>query len=335
NFTLTPAPAIQAYAAGQRFRVQFNAAGTTGSNTLNISGQGAKNLMQYGPDGVLVPAAITNSLLSDVEYNGTNMVVLDPIATGFSAVQPLAASVASNALTLTLNPTALSFRSATLTSGAALPASIGTALSITVPSGATLGTTSGVQATLALLVAYNGGSPVLCVANIAGGSLNLDETGLISPATISGSSNSTGTIYAASTVSANSPYRVVGFVNVTESTAGTWATAPSLVQGMGGMNIADLLGACSVFGSAVVSSGYQKLPSGLFLQWGNYAAANGVVSSVTFPIAFTTSCFQTFGVINNSASAGAVSSAGATTTTASFFQSLGTSQNVSWFAIGK
>jgi hypothetical protein len=79
-FTLTPSPAISAYAANQRFRVGFGAAGTTGSNTLNISGLGAKSLMQYDGAGTLVPAVVTSGLLSDVEYNGTYMVLLDPVA---------------------------------------------------------------------------------------------------------------------------------------------------------------------------------------------------------------------------------------------------------------
>lgn len=78
-YTLTPSPAITAYASGQRFRVAFTAAGTTGSNTINVSGLGAKQLMQYGSNGSLVPAIITAGLLSDVEYNGTYAVVLDPI----------------------------------------------------------------------------------------------------------------------------------------------------------------------------------------------------------------------------------------------------------------
>ncbi|CAN0620536.1 conserved protein of unknown function [Burkholderia multivorans] len=80
NFTLTPTPALQGYAPNQRFRVKFNAAGTTGSNTLNISGLGAVALMQYDPNGVLIPAIVPSGLLSDVEYNGTNMVLLDPVA---------------------------------------------------------------------------------------------------------------------------------------------------------------------------------------------------------------------------------------------------------------
>lgn len=112
-------------------------------------------------------------------------------------------------------------------------------LSITVPSGATLGTLSNIASRLVLLVAYNSGSPILCITNLAGG-LQLDETNLISPTTISTASDSANVIYSASAVSANSPYRVVGFVDIQQATAGVWATAPTLVQGAGGQALASL-----------------------------------------------------------------------------------------------
>lgn len=85
-YTLTPSPAITAYVSGQRFRVAFGSAGTTGSNTLNISGQGAVSLKQYDSNGNLVPAVIPAGLLSDVEYNGSVMVLLDPVAGKTSVV---------------------------------------------------------------------------------------------------------------------------------------------------------------------------------------------------------------------------------------------------------
>lgn len=77
-FTLTPAPALAGYAANQRFRVKFNAAAAA-SGTLNVSGLGAKNLKQYDPAGAKVTAVIASGQLSDVEYDGTDMVVLDPL----------------------------------------------------------------------------------------------------------------------------------------------------------------------------------------------------------------------------------------------------------------
>lgn len=79
-FTLTPAPALGGYAANQRFRVKFNAAAAA-SGTLNVSGLGAKNLKQYTSTGAKVSAVIASGQLSDVEYDGTDMVVLDPLPT--------------------------------------------------------------------------------------------------------------------------------------------------------------------------------------------------------------------------------------------------------------
>jgi len=44
------------------------------------------------------------------------------------------------------------------------------------------------------------------------------------------------------------------------------------------------------FGSSLTASGYQKLPSGLIVQWGSGIYAAGV--AVTFPIAYPTACRQ-------------------------------------------
>jgi len=44
-------------------------------------------------------------------------------------------------------------------------------------------------------------------------------------------------VFYSTTARTNVAYRVVGFINITEATAGTWATAPSTVQGAGGNNV--------------------------------------------------------------------------------------------------
>lgn len=148
----------------------------------------------------------------------------------YSDQQSISASVALNALTLGSAATTLDFRNPTITNGAPIPAVAVPALSLVVPSGATLGTVNGQSARLAWLVAYNGGTPVLCVNNMAGG-VNLDESTLISPTTISGASNSASVIYSASSVTANSPFCLLGYGDISEATAGTWATAPTKLQG--------------------------------------------------------------------------------------------------------
>lgn len=189
-------------------------------------------------------------------------------------IQPISASVASNALTATLNSTMLAFRSATLSSGAVTPLVVSSATSLTVPSGATLGTSSGAAATLALLAINNSGTVQLGIVNMASG-ISLDESALISATAISSGATSVSAIYSSSTVT-NCPFRVVGFITATEATAGTWATAPSLVQGAS----VSLLG----FGASLGAPGYQKLPSGMIMQWGNVSANTG--SKVTYPITF-------------------------------------------------
>lgn len=77
-FVLTPSPALAAYAANQRFRVKFHAVGN-GSDTINVSGLGTKSIKQYDRAGAKVSAVITASQLADVEYDGVDFVILDPL----------------------------------------------------------------------------------------------------------------------------------------------------------------------------------------------------------------------------------------------------------------
>lgn len=156
----------------------------------------------------------------------------------YGPLMPIAAAVASNALTITMNPATLSFRSATLSSGAVSNVTINAALTLTVPSGATLGTVAGTQAQLAVVALNNAGTVQLGIVNISGG-LNLDETTLVSTTAISSGSTANNVIYS-STALTNVPFRVLGYILATEATAGTWATAPSLVQGVGGQAFAAM-----------------------------------------------------------------------------------------------
>lgn len=79
TYTITTAPAYGAYAANQRMRVKFHAANAGVASTLNRDGLGAKNLYQYDATGAKVNAVITLNQLADVEYDGTDMVMLDPL----------------------------------------------------------------------------------------------------------------------------------------------------------------------------------------------------------------------------------------------------------------
>jgi hypothetical protein len=155
-------------------------------------------------------------------------------------IKPITAAVSANALTVTLNPTTLDFRSATLSSGTLVSRVISSAISVTVSSGSTLGTVSGVQSRIVVLALDNAGTVELAVVNIAGGN-DLTETGLISTTAEggAGAADSASTIYS-TTARSNVAYRVVGYVESTQATAGTWATAPSTIQGCGGQALAAM-----------------------------------------------------------------------------------------------
>lgn len=147
-------------------------------------------------------------------------------------IAPISASVATNALTLTLTPCALAFRSTTLGSGAVSYVNLAAAITLTIPASATLGTVNAVQSRLVVLALDNAGTIELAVVNIAGGN-DLSETGLISTTAISAAATSANVIYS-TTARTNVAYRVVGYIESTQATAGTWATAPSTIQGCGG-----------------------------------------------------------------------------------------------------
>ncbi len=71
-YTLTPSPAIAAYAAGQRLNVTFHA--PSGLNpTINVSRKGAKSLKQYDATGAKVAAVTVAGQVSDVVYDGTDV----------------------------------------------------------------------------------------------------------------------------------------------------------------------------------------------------------------------------------------------------------------------
>lgn len=159
----------------------------------------------------------------------------DPLTFSSSRLFSISASVAANALTISASALSLDFRSATLGSGTITTVS-GTPSNLVVPSGATLGTVSGQQSRLAVLCVNDSGTLKLAVVNLAGG-FSLDETNLLTVGNttpISADSTSSTTVYIFGGISGNSTYRVIGYIESTQSTAGTWATAPSTIQGAGG-----------------------------------------------------------------------------------------------------
>lgn len=160
---------------------------------------------------------------------------------GNTAARPqyfdLTATQSAGAITTTVPPHTSVFRNTSLTSGLPLVANSPATLTGTIPSGATLGAVSGVSARIAILEFFNGGTPVQGWANFSGGVL-LDGSNLLSPTTISAGATSATTVYSASAVSANSPYRVLGYFDAV-NTGGTWGN-PTLVHGDGSQVLAAM-----------------------------------------------------------------------------------------------
>jgi hypothetical protein len=204
----------------------------------------------------------------------------------------ISSSVASNALTVTLNPCTLNFRSSTLTSGAFLTRSVPTAITLTVSSGSTLGTTSAVESKLAIVAIDNAGTVELAIVNATVyGTFN--EAALISTTAEGGVGGAdSGSVFYSTTARTSVAFRVIGYVTSTQATAGTWASAPSNLSGnsvLNDLSITNFTGANQSLGS----SGYQKLPGGLIMQWGETGAMSGGQNlTVTYPIAFPTAVFN-------------------------------------------
>lgn len=205
-------------AAGKTYFVRFD-------NSLTIT-NGASLVTQFGRN--IVTVAGDTCILRATAANTVELLDYSPV-TPDKQIQNITASVGSSALTATLNPTRLDFRSSTLSSGTINTRYVQSAISVTAPNGATLGTTSGVASKLAVLAIDNAGTVELAIVNIAG-TVNLDESTLISTTAIDTASDSANVVYSTS-ARTNVPFRIVGYITSNQATAGAWTTSPSNIAG--------------------------------------------------------------------------------------------------------
>lgn len=210
---------------------------------VDASGPSATDGTEYIAEGINEWWGWTQALLDEAEItpSGSTEVkgtsdILDGVKTiiGGVKIQPIDASLAANAMTVTLNQTYLDFRDATLGSGTVNTRIMTAAINMIVSSGSTLGTTSAVQSRIAVLAIDNAGTVELAVVNLAGGN-NLDETTRITTVAEggAGAADTSNVIYSTA-ARTNVAFKVVGFIESTQATAGAWATNPSTIQGMGG-----------------------------------------------------------------------------------------------------
>ena len=226
-YTLTPSPAIITYASGQRFNVTFNAVSAP-TNTVAVNGLAAKSIKMYDSTGTKVEASFGLNQNSDIMYDGTDFVLMDAVQ-ALEQLMPITVSQSAGAMILTLNPTSLDFRNANTGSNTVTTLSVSTAITLTIPSTATLGTTSAVASKLLLLAINNAGTIELAVCN-AWNNTNLNEASTINTTTISTGATSAVTNY--STTGRTGVYfRVIGELASTQTTAGTWASLPTIKSG--------------------------------------------------------------------------------------------------------
>lgn len=145
-------------------------------------------------------------------------------------------SVASNALTIAIktatgtdpssnNSVSIAFRSATATSGSYNIRNVVAATSLVVSSGSTLGTLSGSAANLYVYALDNAGTVELAVSSAMYADNSIQSTIAEGGA---GAADSAIALYS-TTARSNVPIRLIGIINITESTAGTWSSNATTV----------------------------------------------------------------------------------------------------------
>jgi hypothetical protein len=158
----------------------------------------------------------------------------------FKEIQPFSVAMSSNAATLTLNPTTLDFRSNTAGSGVVNTRKIASPITTVISAGSTGGTTNGAASRILVLAIDNAGTVELAWVNQSCG-INLDESKLISTTAEGGSGSAdSATVIYSTAARTNVPFRVVGFFDSNQTTAGTWASPASLVQGAGGGSLRNI-----------------------------------------------------------------------------------------------
>jgi hypothetical protein len=207
--------------------------------------QTATNKTFTGPvitAGVVALAAAPMATLDAATKGYVDALNINPLNNG-----SLAASVASNILTLTLktaggstpsasDPVRITFRSTTDNDGSLLTRTVSASTAMTFASGSTLGMTNGVAARLWVGLLDNAGTVEVCAWNsyktassqksLKGFTPNTDVT---TTAEGSGTAVSAHVLYSTN-ARTTVPFVLLGFLEISEATAGVWATAPTVVQ---------------------------------------------------------------------------------------------------------
>lgn len=182
--------------------------------------------------------------LDMLDVDGGEAAILAALLAGFAPNDSfamenlaLASSVASSALAVEVktqdagNPAStdvvyIGFRNSTLITGTFNRRAVTAALSLIVPSGATLGQLDGITTNLYIYALDNAGTVELA---IAGETFVFPANGIVSTTILNTSSDSNNVMYS-TTARSNVPAVLLGVLNNAQATAGTWASAGNSIK---------------------------------------------------------------------------------------------------------
>lgn len=226
--------------------------------TALVNSENAPNIISYANDAAYVSAKGSAAAVGDFYFNTTvdyikvydgaewdtivDQAYVDNAAGASDEVVvfdngAFDTSVAASAMTIDLvqadgstDPSTgtaavtIGFRSSTLGDGGFNKRSITSALSVVIPSGATLGQTSAKAEITYLYALDNAGTVELAVS-----SFKYDDSELKTTVALSGASDGALTLYS-TTQRTDVPIRLLGYFESTQATAGTWATNASTIS---------------------------------------------------------------------------------------------------------
>lgn len=167
------------------------------------------------------------------------------LAFGMPVNLQINATVATNALTISLvgnngsnasatNPVLIPFRDVTIGNGGPQIVSLQSTLSFTIASTNTMGCANAVACRLWIVAINNGGTTALCAFNaLTRATLSiaqLNEGVLWTSQAGTTGGGTAGLLYCGTSAVTAKAIRVLGYLEVTETVAGTWATLPTFIQ---------------------------------------------------------------------------------------------------------
>ena len=307
-YTLSPSPSITAYIATMRFWVKVAATNATTTPYLQISAIGTpasdaviKKLAADKSEVAVVAGDMVANGLYEFQRNSANTawILLNPetlinagvVESNLIKNLIISTSVAANALTIALktkaandpsagDPVQISFRSSTASSGSYNTRNVTAATSVVVSSGSTLGTTNAIAANLYVYALDNAGTVEIGVSS------TLFPDNSIQSSTAEGGAGAadSATVLYSTTARSNVPVRLIGIINITQATAGTWISNATTITS----NPANYI--ATSFTNSKATNGYAYLPNGFIEQWGTYTSVipSGGSVDITLPVTFPT-----------------------------------------------